>query len=43
MLVKKLMKNEARRLLKEIYGYDDFRDGQKVIVSSVLQEETLWE
>lgn len=31
------MKNEARRLLKEIYGYDDFRDGQKVIVSSVLQ------
>lgn len=37
MLVKKLMKNEARRLLKEIYGYDDFRDGQKVIVSSVLQ------
>jgi len=35
--VKKLMKKEARRLLKEIYGYDDFRDGQKVIVSSVLQ------
>ena len=37
MLVKKLMKKEARRLLKEIYGYDDFREGQKVIVSSVLQ------
>ena len=31
------MKKEARKLLKEIYGYDDFRDGQKVIVSSVLQ------
>ena len=31
------MKNEARRLLKEIYGYNDFRDEQKVIVSSVLQ------
>lgn len=30
------MKIEARRLLKEIYGYDDFREGQKVIISSVL-------
>lgn len=30
------MKTEAKRLLKEIYGYDDFREGQKVIISSVL-------
>lgn len=30
------MKIEARRLLKEIYGYNDFREGQKVIISSVL-------
>lgn len=30
------MKKEARRLLKEIYGYDDFRRGQKIIVNSVL-------
>ncbi len=30
------MKIEAKRLLKEIYGYDDFREGQKVIISSVL-------
>ena len=39
MLVKKLMKKEAKRLLKEIYGYEDFREGQKVIVSSVLQRK----
>lgn len=32
------MKIEARRLLKEIYGYDDFRDGQKMIISSVLSK-----
>ena len=31
------MIKEARRLLKEIYGYDDFRRGQKIIVDSVLK------
>ncbi len=35
-LIGEFMKIEARRLLKEIYGYDDFREGQKVIISSVL-------
>ncbi len=30
------MKNQARKLLKEIYGYEDFRKGQKIIVESVL-------
>jgi ATP-dependent DNA helicase RecQ len=35
-LMVKVMKKEARRLLKEIYGYDDFRRGQKIIVNSVL-------
>lgn len=31
------MIKEAKRLLKEIYGYDDFRRGQKIIVDSVLK------
>lgn len=31
------MIKEARRLLKEIYGYEDFRRGQRVIVESVLK------
>ena len=35
-MIGEFMKIEARRLLKEIYGYDDFREGQKVIISSVL-------
>lgn len=30
------MKKEARRVLKEIYGYDNFRRGQEIIVNSVL-------
>ena len=30
------MKKEAKRLLKEIYGYEDFRKGQEIIVNSVL-------
>lgn len=35
-MIGEFMKIEARRLLKEIYGYNDFREGQKVIISSVL-------
>lgn len=36
------MRKEARKLLKEIYGYDDFRKGQKIIVESVLSgQDTL--
>ena len=30
------MKREARKLLKDIYGYDDFREGQKNIIAAVL-------
>lgn len=30
------MINEARRVLKDIYGYDDFRGGQTGIIESVL-------
>ena len=32
------MKREARILLKKIYGYDDFRKGQKIIIDSVLSK-----
>lgn len=31
------MRKEAKQLLKDIYGYDDFREGQKMIISSVLK------
>ena len=30
------MKNQAKKLLKNIYGYDNFRKGQSFIVNSVL-------
>lgn len=30
------MRKEARALLKEIYGYEEFRRGQKIIIESVL-------
>lgn len=33
------MKREALRLLKQIYGYDSFRTGQKYIISSVLKRK----
>ena len=31
------MEKEAKRLLQEIYGYRDFRKGQKAILESVFQ------
>lgn len=33
------MEKEAKRLLQEIYGYRDFRKGQKAILESVFQEK----
>ena len=32
------MIREARKLLKEIYGYENFRRGQEIIVDSVLSK-----
>lgn len=32
-----IMIKEARKLLKTIYGYDDFREGQTAIIESVLK------
>ena len=31
------MRREARRLLKEIYGYENFRKGQEIIIDSILE------
>ena len=31
------MRREAKKLLKTIYGYDDFRKGQEIIINSVLE------
>lgn len=33
------MKNEAKKLLKNIYGYDKFRKGQHFIINSVLSKK----
>ncbi|MGL4534029.1 MAG: DNA helicase RecQ [Fusobacteriaceae bacterium] len=33
------MLKESKRLLKEIYGYEDFREGQTLIVQSVLEKQ----
>lgn len=33
------MLKESKRLLKEIYGYEDFREGQRLIVESVLERK----
>lgn len=33
------MKREARRLLKNIYGYEDFRRGQQIIIDSILEKK----
>lgn len=32
------MEKRAKKLLKEIYGYNDFRKGQKIIIESVLKK-----
>ena len=31
------MEKEARKLLQDIYGYENFRKGQKIILDSVFQ------
>ncbi|WP_101475114.1 DNA helicase RecQ [Fusobacterium sp.] len=33
------MRREARKLLKNIYGYDNFRKGQEIIIDSVLKKK----
>jgi len=35
------LKAEALRILKEYYGYDNFREGQEKIIDAILQKRNV--
>ena len=35
------MKSEALRILKEYYGYDNFREGQEKIIDAILEKRNV--